>query len=157
MKRLKLNLALAIVLIISAITYSYAQKPAVGFKDAQAILRVMNNQQKSWNKGDLAGFMAGYWNHDSLVFIGKRGPSYGWEPVMSNYRKSYPDAAAMGQLQFDKLDVRVLSTRNAWVMGRWELTKEEKTVGGWFTLLFEKKNGQWVIVADHTGSDAPAK
>ena len=157
MKRLKLVLSVSIVLVISSITISKAQKSAPAFKDAQAVMKVMSAQQKSWNEGDLAGFMAGYWKSDSLVFIGKRGPSYGWEPVMNNYRKSYPDAAAMGQLKFDKLDVRVLSNRNAWVFGRWELTKEDKTVGGWFTLLFEKKNGQWVIVADHTGSDSPAK
>lgn len=149
---------LLMLLLISMLTPAFAQKFEATFKDARAVLQVMATQQKAWNEGNLEGFMAGYWRNDSLVFIGKRGPSYGWEPVMSNYRKSYPDAAAMGKLKFEKLDVRVLSKRNAWVMGRWELTSHDKTQGGWFTLLFEKIKGQWVIVADHTGSDAtPAK
>lgn len=153
MNRLKLLAFGAILLFINVLTPALAQKKKNGLSDAQAVLQVMMNQQKAWNQGKLEGFMEGYWKNDSLIFIGKRGPSYGWLPVMNNYRTSYPDTAAMGKLRFEKLEVRVLSKRNAWVLGRWELSKKDKTQGGWFTLLFEKIKGQWLIVADHTGSD----
>ncbi len=153
MKRLKLKFSILVVLVIGVFTVASGQKTRPGLSDASAVLKVMMLQQNAWNKGNLEGFMAGYWKNDSLLFIGKRGPSYGWEPVFKNYKKSYPDAEAMGTLQFQKLDIRMLSPRNAWVMGRWELTRKDKSLGGWFTLLVEKKAGQWVIVADHTSSD----
>ena len=47
-------------------------------KDATAIRRLMTDQAAAWNRGNIDDFMKGYWNNDSLVFIGKSGPSYGY-------------------------------------------------------------------------------
>lgn len=56
--------------LISCSTILFAQ-------DRQAILKVMSDQQTAWNKGDIDGFMQGYWKSDSLVFVGKTAPQYG--------------------------------------------------------------------------------
>ena len=33
------------------------------------ILRVMDDQTAAWNRGDIDGFMLGYWNSENLVFV----------------------------------------------------------------------------------------
>jgi ketosteroid isomerase-like protein len=119
-------------------------------QDKQAILNVLSVQQTAWNKGDIDGFMQGYWKSDSLMFIGKSAPAYGWQTTLDHYKKSYPDKAAMGQLTFDILQVNVLDPANAFVLGAWHLKREKDAPGGYFTLWFKKINGEWKVICDHT-------
>lgn len=116
------------------------------------IRTVLANQQQAWNNGDIQAFMQGYWNNDSLRFIGKKGITYGWKPTYENYLKSYPDRATMGTLSFEILSIAVLSNESAYVIGKWNLTREASKgdIGGHFTLLFKKIQKRWVIVCDHT-------
>jgi ketosteroid isomerase-like protein len=116
-----------------------------------AIAQVLATQTAAWNRGDVAGFMQGYWKNDSLVFIGKSGLTYGWQQTLDNYRRSYPDAAAMGQLDFSNLKVQPLSPDAAHVIGRWHLARPSAgDLQGHFLLVFRRINGQWVVVADHS-------
>ena len=119
----------------------------------QAITQVLTTQTAAWNRGDIPGFMTGYWHSDSLVFISKKGPTYGWQPTLANYQKSYPDAAQMGQLDFSGLRITLLSPAAAQVVGHWHLARPGVAAGdlqGYFLLVFKRLKGQWVIVADHT-------
>ena len=121
-------------------------------KDTKAVKTVKENidiQEKSWNNFDIPGFMNYYWNNDSLKFIGSKGITYGWNNTLDNYIKGYPTKEAMGILNFTIIEATQLSKTSIYVIGKWELTKE-KSVGGYFTLLWEKIDGNWVIVADHT-------
>jgi ketosteroid isomerase-like protein len=119
-------------------------------KDAQQIHQLLSAQTVAWNKGDLEAFMIPYWHSDSLLFIGKSGVKYGWEVTLANYKKGYPDTAAMGKLHFDILEMRKLSDKNYFVVGKWHLQRSIGDIGGHFTLLWRKIKGQWVIVADHS-------
>ena len=115
------------------------------------ISQVLTTQTAAWNRGDVAGFMQGYWQSDSLVFIGKSGLTYGWQPTLNNYRRSYPDAAAMGQLTFSNLRITLISPQAAHVVGRWQLARPAAgDLGGHFLLVFRRMQGRWVIVADHS-------
>ncbi|MDB5134013.1 MAG: nuclear transport factor 2 family protein [Mucilaginibacter sp.] len=119
-------------------------------QDKEAILKVLEIQQQAWSRGDIDGFMQGYWKSDSLVFVGKAAPLYGWQGTIDRYKKAYPDKAAMGQLTFDIIQVRLLDAGNAFVLGGWRLKREKDAPGGYFTLWFRKINGEWKIVCDHT-------
>jgi len=119
-------------------------------KDETAIRNILNEQTNAWNSGNLENFMNGYWQNDSLMFIGKRGITYGWQQTLDNYKKGYPDTAAMGKLHFDILEVKRLSAIYFFVIGKWDLTRSIGNVGGHFTLLFRKVKSKWVIVADHS-------
>jgi len=115
------------------------------------IRQVLTTQTAAWNRGDIPGFMQGYWHSDSLVFIGKRGLTYGWQPTLDNYRRSYPDAASMGQLSFTDLHITPDGPAAAHVVGAWHLARPTAgDVGGHFLLVFRRVGKQWVIVADHT-------
>ena len=118
----------------------------------KAINKVMENmeiQETAWNNGDLRGFMEYYWKSDSLKFIGSKGITYGWQKTFDNYLKGYPNKDAMGILTFTLLETRQLSRNTIYVIGKWEL-KKDKPTGGHFSLLWQKINHKWVIVADHT-------
>lgn len=119
-------------------------------KDEQAIRQILSGQTAAWNHGDLEGFMKGYWENDSLQFIGKSGVTYGWKNTLDNYKKGYPDTAVMGKLAFDILVVKRLSPDYFHVVGKWYLKRIIGDLDGHYTLLFKKINGEWVIVADHS-------
>ena len=119
-------------------------------KDAQTIKSILNTQTKQWNSGNLDGFMKGYWENDSLLFIGSKGPKYGYKTTLDNYKKSYPDTAHMGKLLFDIIDVKKLSADYYFVVGKWHLRRSIGDLSGMYTLLFRKINNQWVIVVDHS-------
>ncbi len=137
---LLLNLSL-----LSASFYSQTKNNLVSI-----IEKTMHEQELAWNKGDIDGFMATYWNSDSLKFIGKGGITFGWKNTLENYKKSYPDKAAMGELNFAIISVEQLSENMCYVIGTWNLKLKKGNTGGYYTLLWKKIKGKWVIVTDHT-------
>lgn len=114
------------------------------------IAATMQAQEEAWNRGDLKGFMDGYWESDSLRFIGKSGITRGWSQTLANYERGYPDRAAMGKLTFTILIVEKLGPRCVGVTGKWHLQREKDAPQGYFSLIWKKMNGKWVIVADHS-------
>ncbi len=125
---------------------------ATGPAVAEAAIRAaLAAQAAAWNRGDLAAYMAaGYWESDSLLFLGASGPTRGYAATLARYRQRYPDGGQMGQLSFTLLHVEVLSPSSAFVAGRWELKRAHDAPAGAFTLLWRHKKGRWVIVADHS-------
>ena len=119
-------------------------------KNERTIRQLLNEQTVAWNNGDIGGFMKGYWENDSLMFIGKSGITYGWTNTLNNYKKNYPDAAAMGMRSFDIIKVAKLSKRYYQVTGKWLLKRTIGDLSGHYTLLLKKIKGQWVIIADHS-------
>ncbi|HET7107593.1 MAG TPA: DUF4440 domain-containing protein [Candidatus Acidoferrum sp.] len=118
--------------------------------DRAAIVAVLTTQQNDWNKGDIRGFMAGYWNSSELTFAGTRGFTRGWQPVLARYEKSYADKAAMGTLDFQELELRSLGPDAALVLGKWHLQRQAGDIGGIFTLVFQRFPEGWRIIHDHT-------
>jgi ketosteroid isomerase-like protein len=119
-------------------------------KDELTIRRILGEQTAAWNRGDIEGFMKGYWENDSLMFIGKSGVTYGWTNTLNNYKKGYPDTTAMGKLSFNIILVKRLSEKYYQVVGKWYLSRSIGDLSGHYTLLFEKINSRWVIIADHS-------
>lgn len=117
----------------------------------QAIMNILHTQSDAWNDGDIETYMkAGYWQNDSLLFIGSRGPTYGFENTLKNYKKGYPTAEKMGQLFFSELQLKPISGDHYFVVGKWMLKRKDGDLSGYFTLLFKKINGTWRIIADHS-------
>ncbi|HEX6428242.1 MAG TPA: DUF4440 domain-containing protein [Niastella sp.] len=119
-------------------------------KDEQAIRKVLSDQIIAWNNGNTEEFMKGYWNNDSLMFIGKSGVTYGYQNTLMNYKKHYSNADSMGTLTFDLVKVQRLSPEYFFIVGKWHLKRNIGDVGGHYNLLFRKIKGSWVIVADHS-------
>lgn len=137
--------AFLFILLFGAAATSMSQSKA-----ERDVLAILDRQTAAWNRGDLEGFMKGYWENDSLMYIGRSGVTYGFTPTLSNYRKNYGDTARMGKLRFDILHVKRLSCKYIHVVGRWSLRRSAGDVGGHYTLLFRRMRGEWVIVSDHS-------
>jgi ketosteroid isomerase-like protein len=81
----------------------------------------------AWNNADLAGHIRPY--ADSATFMGNNGPIQGRERV----------------------DVRPLGDRHALVTGQFLLSGGgEADRSGWFSLTWEKTEGGWKILHDHS-------
>jgi hypothetical protein len=106
--------------------------------DEAAIRKVLSTQNEAWNRGDVVSFMKGYWENDSMMFIGKTGVTYGYKNTLQNYKKNYPDTAAMGKLTFTLISIKRLSEKYFRVVGKYYLTRTIGDASGHFTLLFEK-------------------
>jgi ketosteroid isomerase-like protein len=137
------------LLLLTTIVYSQILTGQT--KVETEIRSILNQQTIAWNQGDLDAFMKGYWESDSLMFIGKSGVTYGFQQTLANYKKNYPTTAAMGELNFHILQVKKLTANVYFVLGKWQLTRKEMgNIGGHYTLLFRKIKGKWVIVSDHS-------
>jgi uncharacterized protein (TIGR02246 family) len=125
--------------------------PAARADDAADIRKVFDEQVAAWNKGDLVGFMKGYWNSKDLTFVSGKDITRGWEETLERYKKRYQsEGKEMGKLAFSDLDVRVLAPGVALVTGKFELTLSKETLTGRYTLIVKKLEEGWRIVHDHT-------
>jgi ketosteroid isomerase-like protein len=134
-------LVIVVLVVISCRTNIDSEK--------EAITQVMNAQEKAWSDGNIENFMKGYWQSDSLLFVGKNGIQYGWQTTLDNYKKSYPDKTAMGKLEFEVIKLEVNGT-SAFMLGKWSLIRKSDNPNGYFDLYWKKINGNWVITIDHT-------
>ena len=141
---MKKNILLLLIFFVSTAVTAQVNK------DQKEITDLLNRQTQSWNRGNIDEFMSGYWNNDSLMFIGKSGVTYGYTNTLNNYKKNYSDTAQMGKLFFDIKQVKKLSIEYYWVLGKWFLKRTVGDIGGHYTLLFRKIKGKWMIVADHS-------
>jgi beta-aspartyl-peptidase (threonine type) len=130
------------------------QEPTVSQSSADPEIKsLLDAQVVSWNKGDLEGFMAGYWKSPELTFFSGSDVTSGWQQTLDRYRKRYQsEGREMGKLSFSDLHISPAGDRTAWVRGRWKLVTSKETLGGLFTLIFQRTPDGWRIVHDHTSS-----
>jgi ketosteroid isomerase-like protein len=145
-----LSIVVALAVILNLFSARWAKDRVK--EERQAIQDILAAQVAAWNRGDLDGFMTGYWSSPDLTFFSGKDVTSGWQGTLDRYRKRYqaegPDK--MGVLSFSDLDIALLGPDSAFVRGRWKLVTSKEPLGGLFTLLFKKKPEGWRIVHDHT-------
>ena len=131
--------------------------PTEASTDQAQIRAVLDAQVKAWNRGAVTTFMQGYWNSSETEFVGSTGIVRGWQPVLERYRKSYPNRAAMGHLDFSGLEITMLGPDAAMVVGHFHLRRQNDEPAGVFTLVFRKFPEGWRIIHDHTSQVTPTR
>lgn len=119
------------------------------------VRRVLDEQVEAWNRGDLEGYMAGYWSSPDLVFQSGGTLTRGWQPTLDRYRRRYQEGGReMGRLRFHDVAVEMLGAGVALARGGWSLeVKGDKRPRGLFTVVFRVIPGAgWRIVHDHSSS-----
>jgi len=142
-----------ILLLLALTLFASISSLASDNRDAKAgadIRKVMDEQTAAWNRGDIEGFMQGYWKSENLVFVSSDNVTKGWQPTLDRYQKNYDSREKMGTLTFSGLTINVLNKQWATVLGSWSLAREKDTPHGKFTLIFRKFKDGWRIVHDHT-------
>ena len=120
--------------------------------DESAIRKILSDQVQAWNNGDIEAFMRGYEDSPATTFVSDRVIK-GYAPVLERYKTRYPTPEKMGKLRFSDLEVRLLGSDHASVIGRFHLDRTAEAGGpasGIFTLLFRKSAGGWKIILDHS-------
>ena len=120
-----------------------------------AVRTVLERQVVDWNKGDLDGFLGGYWKSSKVVFQSGGRRYDGWEAMRDRYRRRYQaEGRAMGRLEFSSLEIEPLGPESVLARGHWRLTMPDGTKpGGLFTVIFRKLPEGWKIVHDHTSAE----
>jgi beta-aspartyl-peptidase (threonine type) len=136
--------------------FAAAPGPAAA-NDAAAVHLVLANQVAAWNRGDLEGYMAGYWRSPQLTFFAGGTVTTGWDQTLARYRRRYQgEGKAMGQLEFANLEVELLGPAAALARGRWVLhfdAPAAKPAAGLFTVVLRRLPEGWRVVHDHSCSD----
>lgn len=140
--KLKIGFFIAIIFVSC---HLYAQN-----KPEHAIRELLGKQEKAWNQGDINAFMEGYWKSDSLLFVGSKGPVYGWEGAKKRYEEAYPSKAIMGKLSFTLIRFKAMGEQHYQVLGKFHLSRAVGDAEGFFTLIFQQIDGKWLIISDHT-------
>ncbi|MFQ3583016.1 MAG: nuclear transport factor 2 family protein [Chloracidobacterium sp.] len=116
-----------------------------------AVRALLEAQVTAWNRGDLEGFMEGYWRSPELTFVSGTTVTKGWEATLTRYRQRYQsEGRAMGTLRFDDLVIEPVGPRAALIRGAWRVTLPDQVMAGRFTLLARRFPAGWRIVYDHT-------
>ena len=149
---MKKNLNAISIMILIFTACNYNSHKIYENKIKNEILKVIRTGQTGWNEGNWDKYMSQYLKSDSIRFVGKGNCTYGWETVMKNYKKGYPDKSAMGKLTFSNIDIKVLSDSSALVFGKWELERINDHPWGLFTLIWKLTPHGWKIIHDHTSS-----
>lgn len=122
-----------------------------GNNPGEAIRKVLDAQVKAWNKGDLPGFMEGYWNSPDLSFFSGNNKTSGWQATLERYRQKYQgEKKEMGKLSFTDLSIETLGANHALVKGRFHLKMKNESPTGLFTLILKRTPAGWRILHDHT-------
>src|SRR5207248_2607680 len=88
----------------------------------EAIRKLLDDQVKAWNRGDIEGFMAGYWKSPDLTFSSGGDQTKGWDATHERYKKRYQgEGKEMGKLTFSEIQVQMLSAESAFVRGKFQL------------------------------------
>jgi ketosteroid isomerase-like protein len=147
------DLVLLVGLVATLAIFGMAQDQ--GDAARTAIRGVIVDQQAAWNRHDLEGFMAGYWNSPELTFFSAAHESNGWQAALDRYKKNYQGADhEMGTLEFANLRIEMLGPDAAFVRGEFHLKMSDgKTPHGLFTLVFRKFPEGWKIVHDHSAGE----
>jgi len=118
----------------------------------QQVSQVLDDQVKAWNRGDIPAFMEGYDKSASTTFVSTT-VTKGHAEVLAGYLKRYPTREKMGTLRFSDLEIKMLGSDYASVLGRFHLDRGADAGGkaaGIFTLLFHRTAQGWKVILDHT-------
>jgi len=129
-----------------------AALPLLAASPKQEIHKVLDDQVKAWNRGDIPAFMDAYAKSESTTFVSTT-VTKGHAQVLAGYLKRYPTPEKMGTLRFSDLEIHLLGSDYASVLGRFHLERSKEAGGeavGIFTLLFHKTANGWKVILDHT-------
>ena len=117
------------------------------------MVKVLNAQERAWNRADLDAYLSGYKNSPNLLFVADGKVTRGFEQLQTDYKRNYPTRDSMGTLTFSELEPHMMSDRFGVVLGKYHVDRSKKMGGaadGTFSLVFEKTDEGWKIVVAHT-------
>jgi len=122
-------------------------------RDELDMIKVLNAQERAWNKADIEAYLNGYKNSPDLLFVVDGKITRGFDQLLADYKRNYPTKESMGALTFSELEPHVMGDNFGVVLGKYHVDRAKKAGGpadGTFSLVFEKTDQGWKIVVAHT-------
>lgn len=124
-------------------------------KAEDAVRKILIAHAEAIEQGDLQA-LDKIWSNDPAVLVFENGGvNNGWE----NYRNKHlaPELKSFKNLKFAVSDIVVKADKKiAWATYKYTLAadfnKQKIDTGGIGTMIFEKKDGKWLIVHSHTSA-----
>jgi uncharacterized protein (TIGR02246 family) len=129
-----------------------SQSSGVPVSDDEAIDRQISQMLAAWQIGDADGMHA-FYAEDVLVVSGASEPPVsGWPAYLRAYQAQ---RARIQSVRIERSNTfRKIEGNFAWATYQWDLSGvmdgNATNAQGHTTLLFEKRNGKWLIVLNHT-------
>ena len=144
MKALAAGLALLLIAAPASAT-----SPA---EERAAILSVIHRMEVAWNRGDFAGYMAGFKKPD-VIFVSGGKFQDGWQGTLDHYVHDYGGSPERrGRLHFYNMKVDLLAPDAAMLIGQYRLERGTRVTEGVNTRLFRKFKGKWLITVNHVSA-----
>ena len=144
---MRLSLLLATLTVLIPLRSTQAQDP-----DTSAIRVELHAIADAWNAADLDRHVAPY--ADSATMMGSRGLIWGRPAIRALLERGFwRDGKPLQQLRFEEIVIRLVGGNNAAIVtGKFILSGGDKPdITGRFSTIWERKNGRWMTVHDHSG------
>ena len=117
-----------------------------------AIRHVFEAGCTAWNRGDLDGYLASYWDSDKTIWVSSGALTRGNKAIVASYKARFSTPSRMGKLTLLELEIDVLTTEDAIAFGRWMLVVDNDSSTGFFTVQLRKIESTWLFVTDHSST-----
>jgi len=155
--RFRSHVAKALRFFTILIALSGSQVTTAGSSDAdtkKAIESVLDQQVAAWNRGDINGFMSGYWNSSELIYVGNTKVTRGWQTLLDRYEElSKASGGQIGTLELQETQITVLSKDSALVWGTYRVLQPGQDRKGLYTLVLRRFQAGWRTIYDRTSSE----
>ena len=122
-------------------------------KTEVAIRKVFEAGCAAWNRGDLDGYLASYWDSDKTIWVSSGSLTRGKEAIVAAHKTRFFTPQQMGKLTVTELEIDVLTATDAIVFGRWILAVDNEVSKGFFTVQLREIEGTWLFISDHSSRD----
>jgi len=165
--RLGVLLLLAFALVLATASPAAAQKkkktapadngPTVPLPDEQQIDYNISEMLGAWQLGDTEKMHKDYADDVAIVNGIYAPPVLGWNNYLALYQQQ---RARMQRVRLDRANTLIKVDGNvAWACYQWDFAAvvddKTATAQGQTTLVFEKRDGRWLIVLNHTSLVQP--
>jgi uncharacterized protein (TIGR02246 family) len=117
--------------------------------EKEAIRTVIRLMEAAWNRGDFAGYMAGFANPD-VVFVSRGTIQKDWQATLDHYIADYGGApGSQGHLAFSDIRIELLADDAAQLVSTYHLHRPAGDQSGINTRLMRKRGGRWLIALNH--------
>jgi hypothetical protein len=120
--------------------------------DAQQVYELVLKMLDRWNAHDIEGYLETYWKSPELLVVVDSEQFLGWRQLHDSYLNGYPIRTAMGFIQPDRIQVKLLTPNLALALTWWSVSfpSSKQALIGNSTMNLEKFADGWKIVASHT-------
>lgn len=118
------------------------------------ILALIEKLQTDWNGGDMAAYLAAYWNSEELSLLFGGQAVRGWQALSDLFTGTWSTEEEMGDFMTHDVVLRFPRADMAIASGGFEHQfPAEKVVGAFTHVLRRSDDGSWQIVHEHTSRE----